>query len=176
MEYTAISTSFYIFSRAAELYAARSGSRTARVRAIPRPPDQTDERCTEDGATISRVEKPKSTTYAEVVRASGWQLVTLACEVGGRWSKTCIDAVSELAKFKAKNEPAHLQRAVEFAYVSRWWALLSVSAQIAFAESLFTTDPVSIQPTFAYEPQTSTVVLDCRDDIGPAFSRLPLRG
>ena len=63
--------------------------------------------CTEDGATISRVEKPKSTTYAEVVRASGWQLVTLACEVGGRWSKTCIDVVSELAKFKAKNEPTH---------------------------------------------------------------------
>ena len=29
-----LSTSFYIFSRAAELYAARSGSRTARVRAI----------------------------------------------------------------------------------------------------------------------------------------------
>ena len=132
--------------------------------------------CTEDGATCSRIEKPKSTTYAEVVRSSGWQLVTLACEVGGRWSSTSIWVVSQLAKFKASKEPAHLQKAVEFAYVSRWWSLLSVSAQTAFAESLVTSDPISIQPTFDFEPQTSSVVLDCRFEVGPAFSRLPLRG
>ena len=78
--------------------------------------------CTEDGATCSRIEKPKSITYAEVVRSSGWQLVTLACEVGGRWSSTSIWVVSQLAKFKASKEPVHLQRAVEFAYASRWWS------------------------------------------------------
>ena len=132
--------------------------------------------CTEDGATCSRLEKPKNSTYAEVVQSSGYKLVTLACEVGGRWSDTCLQVVSELAVFKASKEPAHLQKAVEFAYLSRWWSLLSVTAQTAFAESLVTCDPLSIQPTFAYEPQTSMVVLDCRFDIGPAFSRLPARG
>ena len=132
--------------------------------------------CTEDGATCSRIEKPKNDTYSEVVRSSGWKLVTLACEVGGRWSLTCLSVVSELAKFKARQEPAHLQKAVEFAYLSRWWSLLSVSAHTAFAESLVTSDPMTIQPTSDYEPQTSTVVLDSRFEVGPAFSRLPLRG
>ena len=110
------------------------------------------------------------------MRSETSKFLILAGEVGGRWSDTCGQVVSELAIFKASKEPSHLQKAVEFSYLSRWWSLLSVTAQSVFAESLITCDPLSIQPTFEYEPQTSSVVLDCRFDLGPAFSRLPVRG
>ena len=98
---------------------------------VPRP-----KACTIPGVCLEKAEKPKQKKYHEATQAGEVQLVTLACEVGGRWSPTCIQMVSELAKHKASAEPFRLRRAAEFAWHARWWSLLSVSAQRAVAASL----------------------------------------
>ena len=84
--------------------------------------------------------------------------------------------VGMLAKYKARNEPPHLKRAVEFAWHSRWWSLLSVAAQRAFALSLIEVDSDAIKPLADFEPRVGDILADVRYELGPVFSRLPLRG
>ena len=129
------------------------------------------------GAAFEVAEKRKANTYREAAQAAGRiVLVTLACEIGGRWSDTCIKWVGMLAKYKAHNEPPHLKRAVEFAWHSRWWSLLSVAAQRAFALSLIEVDSDAIKPLADFEPRVGDILADVRYELGPVFSRLPLRG
>ena len=131
----------------------------------------------EAGAVFEIAEKRKTNTYREAAQAAGRiVLVTLACEIGGRWSDTCIKWVGMLAKYKAHNEPPHLKRAVEFAWHSRWWSLLSVAAQRAFALSLIEVDSDAIKPLADFEPRVGDILADVRYELGPVFSRLPLRG
>ena len=70
----------------------------------------------------------------------------------------------------------HLKRAVEFAWHSRWWSLLSVAAQRAFALSLIEVDSDAIKPLADFEPRVGDILADVRYELGPVFSRLPLRG
>ena len=129
------------------------------------------------GAAFEVAEKRKTNTYREAAQAAGRiVLETLACEIGGRWSDTCIKRVGMLAKYKARNEPPHLKRAVEFAWHSRWWSLLSVAAQRAFALSLIEVDCDAIKPLADFEPRVGDILADVRYELGPVFSRLPLRG
>ena len=129
------------------------------------------------GAAFEVAEKRKTNTYREAAQAAGRiVLETLACEIGGRWSDTCIKRVGMLAKYKARNEPPHLKRAVEFAWHSRWWSLLSVAAQRAFALSLIEVDCDAIKPLADFEPRVGDILADVRYELGPVLSRLPLRG
>ena len=73
-------------------------------------------------------------------------------------------------------KPPHLKRAVEFAWHSRWWSLLSVAAQRAFALSLIEVDSDAIKPLADFEPRVGDILADVRYELGPVFSRLPLRG
>ena len=83
--------------------------------------------------------KPK--TYREAAQARGIvQLVTLACETGGRWSPTCVEFVRSLAKQKAKEAPPVMRRSAELGWTSRWWSLLSCAAQRSFIASITDVD------------------------------------
>ena len=59
---------------------------------------------------------------------------------------------------------------------SRWWSLLSVAAQRAFALSLIEVDSDAIKPLADSEPRVGDILADVRYELGPVFSRLPLRG
>ena len=131
----------------------------------------------EAGAALVIAENRKTSTYREAAVAAGQvQLETFACEVGGRWSQNCITWVEKLAKYKASEELPHLRRASEFAWHSRWWSLLSVAAQRAFALSLIEVDCDAIKPLADFEPKVGEILADVRYEHGPADSRLPLRG
>jgi len=137
---------------------------------IPRP-----KACTIPGVCLEEAEKPKQRKYHEATQNGRVQLVTLACEVGGRWSPTCINIVTELAKHKASVEPFRLRRAVEFGWHARWWSLLSVTAQRAVAVSLLAVEENASFPSGGFAPSSGDVVADARYEVGPVVSRLPLR-
>ena len=129
------------------------------------------------GAAFEVAEKRKTNTYREAAQQEGKvQLETLACEIGGRWSDNCIKWVAKLAKYKASSELPHLRRASEYAWHSRWWSLLSVAAQRAFALSLIEVDCDAIKPLADFEPKLGEILADVRYELGPVVSRLPLRG
>ena len=81
-----------------------------------------------------------------------------------------------MAKWKASGELPHLKRAAEFAWHSRWWSLLSVAAQRAFALSLIEVDCDAIKPVADFEPKVGAILADVRDKLESAVSRLLLRG
>ena len=89
-----------------------------------------------DGVAIARAEEDKRETYPEMVASSRCRLVVLACEIGGRWSATCVALIRALAAHRAEAAPPLLRSAARSAWASRWWALLGVAQQSALAASL----------------------------------------
>ena len=85
---------------------------------------------------IRRAEARKRRRYPELVHSDECRLVVLACEIGGRWSPTCIELVRHLASYKARAAPLVLRGPLRQAWAARWWSLLSVAAQDALAVSL----------------------------------------
>ena len=129
------------------------------------------------GASIERAEKRKPKKYREAARSRGRvKLLTLACEVGGRWSDQCLEFVRLLAKHKAKEAPPLMRRSAEYGWTARWWSLLSCAAQRSFASSITDVHASLIQPTVGSPPSLEDGVEAWRLEVGPQFSRLPLRG
>ena len=89
-----------------------------------------------DGTAILRAERAKALAYPELVNSSILRLVTVACEVGGRWSSEARALLQSLAAAKARSAPPPLQRAARGAWQRRWGELLSVSQQRALAATL----------------------------------------
>ena len=85
---------------------------------------------------IARAERTKGQAYPELVHSSTLRLVTVACEVGGRWSDESRAVLQRLAAAKARSAPAPLQRAARGAWQRRWGELLSISQQRALAATL----------------------------------------
>ena len=128
---------------------------------------------TRGGTAIERGERDKARTYHELVNSDRLLLITLACEVGGRWSDTCRNTIRQLAAAKARAAPQHLRRSAQLAWSSRWWAMLSVSAQGALAAAILD-DAVSVLDGHdGQEPALTDVLLDGGG--APASSRLPAR-
>ena len=131
----------------------------------------------EAGVALEVAVERKNSTHREAQQNAGQvKFQTLACEVGGRWHSDCITWVGSLAKMKASAELPHLRRAAEFAWHSRWWSLLSVAAQRAFALSLIEVDCEAIKPLADFEPKVGAVLADVRYELESVVSRLPLRG
>ena len=79
---------------------------------------------------LARAERDKSTTYPELADSDVVAFTTLACEDGGRWIRTCVDAVAALATARARDAPRHLQLGARLARERRpsrmrlrqcWW-------------------------------------------------------
>ena len=90
----------------------------------------------QDGVAIAKAEKDKAKTYPELVHSSRCRLIVLACEVGGRWSDTCVWLVRKLAENRSSSAPKRLRRSTDYAWEARWWSMLSVAAQDALAATL----------------------------------------
>ena len=87
----------------------------------------------EDGAAIRKAEREKERTYHELVNSSRCRLVVLACEVGGRWSETCLQLIHDLAEYRSNLAPPRLRRSTTLAWENRWWGMLSVAMQDSLA-------------------------------------------
>ena len=128
---------------------------------------------TRGGTAIERGERDKARTYHELVNSDRLLLITLACEVGGRWSDTCRNTIRQLAAAKARAAPQHLRRSAQLAWSSRLWAMPSASGQSALAAAILD-DAVSVLDGHdGQEPALTDVLLDGGG--APASSRLPAR-
>ena len=130
------------------------------------------------GIRMQKMRENKGDTYPELVRATERGLlkfIVLPCEVGGRWGEEWIDLIPKLAQAKARSAPKLLRRSAEFAWTRRWWDMLAVAAQGAFAGTLVG-DDVEQGLRDGFPPPHSSVMSDSRYASGPANSRLPSRG
>ena len=118
-----------------------------------------------NGVAIARAEKSKATTYPELVESDRLRLLTLACEVGGRWSQTCLDTVKALAQARSRQAAPLLRSAAARGWAARWWALLSVAAQDCLASTLLGDSVVTLGGVVTSEPSLAEVVLDLGDPL-----------
>ena len=113
-----------------------------------------------DGVAISRAEAKKATTYSDLVHSDRLRLLTLACETGGRWSKTCVSTIRLLAKARARSAPAVLRRSAELGWAARWWSLLSIAAQDALAATLLEDSLATLAGSDGPSPPLPDLFLD----------------
>ena len=114
----------------------------------------------EDGVAIRRGEAAKASTYPELLRSDAVRLVTVACEVGGRWSATCRSVLRRLAAARARTSPPALQGPARAAWLCRWSSLLSVTQQDAIAATLVDDVPLELDDADAVQPLEVAVWLD----------------
>ena len=69
-----------------------------------------------------------------------------------------------------------LRRSVQLAWYQRWLCILSVSAQMALAETLLAPLSPHVSEFDSPEPFLGDVLVDYARCEPPTFSRLPLRG
>ena len=127
-----------------------------------------------DGAALARAERRKRRTYPELLGSPYGRLVTLGCEVGGRWNADSLKLVADMAKHKARGAPRLLRTAARAAWHARWWGLLSVACQTALATTLSGSGVLALGGPAGFDDVLLENVLD--DAPGaPVPSRLPLR-
>ena len=94
---------------------------------------------TQDGATFPRAREDKAATYWELLTEAARARVvflTLASEVGGRFSAEAVDLVRQLARHRASEQPPPLRRSFHVILWRRWWGMLSIAVQRAVACNL----------------------------------------
>ena len=126
---------------------------------------------TDDGVAIAKAEKDKEATYPELVNSSQCRLVVLACEIGGRWSDTCVWLVRELAEYRAQEAPRRLRRSTALAWENRWWGMLSVTLHNSVAATLVDDAPHLLHSWHGTGPPLGRLL----HGEAPSTSRLPLR-
>ena len=102
----------------------------------------------------------KEDKYPELVGSELAQLMTLACELGGRWSRKCLEVVSQLAVARARAAPEHMRLAARLAYESRWWAMRSCTQQDSLAATLVDDGILLLDGHDAAAPELSEVLID----------------
>ena len=89
-----------------------------------------------NGVVLGRAEGQKSSKYKEAVDSGLCELLTLGCEVGGRWSDASLDLIEKLARHKVHSVPKPLKRSAELAWIDRRCAMVGIAVQDALAASL----------------------------------------
>ena len=105
-----------------------------------------------DGVAIRRAEAAKRRTYPELVNSSVIRLVTVACEVGGRWNHATQELLRGLAGARARAAPPALQATAKAAWARRWSSHLSLAVQSALAATLVDDVPVELDGADAEAP------------------------
>ena len=116
-----------------------------------------------DGVAIQRGERAKRATYPELVQSDVVRLVTVACEVGGRFSEASAAIVRQLAAARARECAPPLRSAARAAWALRWTRLLSVTAQDCLAATLVDDVPADLDGTDGTPPLDVGVWLDGDD-------------
>ena len=112
------------------------------------------------GVALRRAEAAKDRAYPELVRSPVVRLVTVAVEVGGRFSETSLDVLRRLAGAKARSAPEALRAAARAAWLSRWATLLSVAVQDALAATLVDDAVLPLDGVDGEAPPAAAVWLD----------------
>ena len=128
----------------------------------------------EDGAALRNAERRKRQRYPELINSPFGRLVTLGCEVGGRWNSDALRLVADLAKQKARNAPLLLRQPARAAWHSRWWGFLSVAAQASLAATLSGAGHLALGGPAGTDMVPLADLLENSPE-APAASRLPLR-
>ena len=123
------------------------------------------------GVAIADIEEAKCRKYPELVRSETCKFLILAGEVGGRWSDTTCQLLRDLAKEKSQSAPPRLRRSTAFAWENRWWGMLSVAAQNAFAATLVDDAPHLLHAREGSDPPLGVLL----HGEAPTESRLPIR-
>ena len=127
-----------------------------------------------DGVALERARRVHEDTYAEICSSDRAKLVILGSELEGRLSPDALTILRKLSAAKARQAPELLQRSVQFAWHSRWLNLLSITVQVAVAESLLRPGTTSTAERDGPCPHLLEPLVDRSLD-PPSFSRLPLR-
>ena len=98
------------------------------------------------------------------------RLVTVPCEVGGRWSETSVDLVATLPRAHAHAAPAPFRRTAYQAWASLWSGMLSIAQQDALAATIADDAVTVLDGHDDCNPLLTDVLLDY--DGSPAISRL----
>ena len=88
------------------------------------------------GASIERAEASKKRVYKELVNSDRLRLVTVAAEVGGRFSHLSIELVDSMDVARARTELEFLRSAAARAWRDRWICMLSTAIQNALCATL----------------------------------------
>ena len=65
-----------------------------------------------------------------------WEHCVLGAEVYGRWSRSCIRLVPQLARQHAKGLHPRIRRGTALAFQNRWWGILSIALQKSVAQAV----------------------------------------
>ena len=102
-------------------------------------------------------------TYPELEHARRCRLVVVGLEVGGRFGAETVQLLRLLARHRAAAVPAHLRPSATVAWISRWFGLLAVASQRAFAASLLELPPAA-ELGEGPLPELHEVLADSRGD------------
>ena len=115
-----------------------------------------------DGVAIRRGEKTKADRYPELVESPIVRLVTLACEVGGRWSTDTQEVLVGLAAARARTATSPLRAVAQAAWLWRWSCQISIAVQAAVAATLVDAVPVDLDGVDGPPPPDATVCAEAR--------------
>ena len=106
------------------------------------------------GVPFERAEEAKETTYPELLGHDAVKLITLAYEVGGRWSDESHDLV--LLQLKQGVLLATFRQL----HWCPWWALLSCAQQDALASTLVDDQELLLHGHDAVEPPLVDILME----------------
>ena len=129
-----------------------------------------------DGVAAARACRRKAATYPELVGGRSARLVTLALEVGGRWSPGAARFIHLLARAKSRSSPSLLRRSAQLAFQRRWAATLAFAAQRAYALSLLELPMSAAGCLDGNLPFMADVLADDRWSTAPVPSGMPIPG
>ena len=113
----------------------------------------------------------KHTKYPELTHSSECKFLGLAGEIGGRWSATASKLIRDLARKKSQSAAPRLRRSTAFVWENRWWGMLSVAVQNAFAATIVDDAQCTLHAWEGTGPPLGVLL----HGEAPTVSRLPLR-
>ena len=92
------------------------------------------------GALLVDATKKNNKTYHEVVSSDLGTLLSLGCEVYGRWSAEVIDLLPRLAFAKTEYLPSRSKRGITMLLLKRWAGMLGVALQQEVCNQILSVD------------------------------------
>ena len=85
------------------------------------------------GQLLRSAEDDNSKIDHDVISSGLGELLSLGCEVYGRWSPQCIELVPKLARERKRGLHVRIHRGIALSLQHRWWAILGLALQRSVA-------------------------------------------
>ena len=92
------------------------------------------------GRLLVQAQDDNDGDYHEVLESGLGSLLSLGCEVYGRWSKQCVDLVPALARERSRGMRPRIRRGMALSLQHRWWGILGIALQKAVAHMVLDAD------------------------------------